>query len=556
MIKCILWYVIINNSNFFVMSQNLKFDNILSRIREQLNLNKIKLWLPPYADTTTVESHTDEGLCALAVKYSSLLNFDKEMCLTALKQLQKHSLDRVKEKEVFKETGLATIKIKVSSRISQILSLQIHLSDMAEKLIQKVSDLLCIPKERIKLVANGKVLNDKLDLFTQGVKNGMNIMAMLLAEKPQELIEHEKRVNAVEGTKEDLALLTSGSSSYLQLEDQSGRRLNLPEAERNALVTAMALHEKGRAALKREDYSLALVNYLEADEKFSTCTSELLKCVDNYALLHLDIAWCYLCLGNVSQIPDAEKRLKECENKFHQSYGTNMERLLAIKGSTGNEAVLFLRLHLLQGIVYYHTNKSVEARELLRRTEDELKCLKVDDASLCALFELGFTQIEARIGLRATKGNLNAAADYIHKRRQERAEMKKKNLEQEKLEKEKRRLGLCADGVHYVEPRFVNQLVDMGFAYYKVVAALQKSNNNIGTALQLIQEQPHLLQIPNLKQKVDKVFITQVTAMGFDPRMAKVALQRNNLDIDRAVAELLACGGNIEDIDCKLCILA
>ena len=66
------------------------------------------------------------------------------------------------------------------------------------------------------------------------------------------------------------------------------------------------------------------------------------------ALLNLDIAWCYLKLGNLSQLPDAEQRLNECEMKFQRSYGTDMQRVVAIKGSADNERALYLRLHLLQ----------------------------------------------------------------------------------------------------------------------------------------------------------------------------------------------------------------
>lgn len=52
--------------------------------------------------------------------------------------------------------------------------------------------------------------------------------------------------------------------------------MNLPYYERKALVTAMALHEKGRAALKKEDYPLALVIFLEADKEFRYITVFLL----------------------------------------------------------------------------------------------------------------------------------------------------------------------------------------------------------------------------------------------------------------------------------------
>jgi hypothetical protein len=79
----------------------------------------------------------------------------------------------------------------------------------------------------------------------------------------------------------------------LQVADQSGKFLDLPEAaERSALIIAMSLHEKGRAALKRRDYPAALVLLLEADIEFSACSSDLLRMVDNYGILSLDIAWC------------------------------------------------------------------------------------------------------------------------------------------------------------------------------------------------------------------------------------------------------------------------
>ncbi|XP_075215213.1 NEDD8 ultimate buster 1-like isoform X1 [Lycorma delicatula] len=96
----------------------------------------------------------------------------------------------------------------------------------------------------------------------------------------------------------------------------------------------MALHEKGKAALKKDEFALALIFLLEAVKEFSSCNSQLLNSVDNYALLNLDIAWCYLCLKNVTQLPDAEERLKICESKFRYSYGPNLERVVALKGSS------------------------------------------------------------------------------------------------------------------------------------------------------------------------------------------------------------------------------
>lgn len=68
---------------------------------------------------------------------------------------------------------------------------------------------------------------------------------------------------------------------------------------------------------------------------FRNCNSTLLNTVDNYALLDLDIAWCYLCLESFVQLPEAFERLKRCEERFKSTYGSNLERLIAVKGTGG-----------------------------------------------------------------------------------------------------------------------------------------------------------------------------------------------------------------------------
>lgn len=55
----------------------------------------------------------------------------------------------------------------------------------------------------------------------------------------------------------------------------------------------------------------------------------------------------------------------------------------------GNEAVLFMRLHLLQAIVLYHQNKRKESLQLLKKAQQELRSLKVDENSISVLIELG-----------------------------------------------------------------------------------------------------------------------------------------------------------------------
>lgn len=111
--------------------------------------------------------------------------------------------------------------------------------------------------------------------------------------------------------------------------------------------------------------------------------------VDNYGLLNLDIAWCYLSLQSIGELPQVEGRLKKCERALKRSYGEDMERVIALKGSSGWEAALYVRLHLLQGITSYHLGQIEKSRFYLNKAEAELSRLRVSDESLAVLIGMG-----------------------------------------------------------------------------------------------------------------------------------------------------------------------
>ena len=98
--------------------------------------------------------------------------------------------------------------------------------------------------------------------------------------------------------------------------------------------------------------------------------------------MNLDIAWCYLKLGNMTELPNPASRLEECESNFVRSYGANLERLSALKGTTGEESVLFVRMNLLQAIVQYHMGYKGRAIQLFRKVEDHLKKVIVPNDAL------------------------------------------------------------------------------------------------------------------------------------------------------------------------------
>lgn len=93
-------------------------------------------------------------------------------------------------------------------------------------------------------------------------------MAIILNETPNEVRDSESRIRELEAVKADMNLLTADDNYYMQLEDQAGNSINIPQHEKRSLICAMTLHEKGRSALKKEDYARALIYFLDADKEF------------------------------------------------------------------------------------------------------------------------------------------------------------------------------------------------------------------------------------------------------------------------------------------------
>ncbi|CAH1964750.1 unnamed protein product [Acanthoscelides obtectus] len=465
-----------------------------------------------------------------------------------MKELQSHALDNLKHKRHYEESGLATLRIKILHQNSppRIISKEIRLSATASDLKNALRQDINTSVDRVKLICTGKVLKNQESLSDQNVQNGQLILAILLNDGETEITDNEKKVQDLENTKSDSRLLAL-DNEYMQLEDQFGNAVKIPSHEKKALVVAMTLHEKGRSVLKKKDYTRALIYFLEADEEYGLCNSQLLNTVDNYALLNLDIAWCYLCLESVAHLPEAERRLKQCERKFIDTYGANMERVVAVKGTPGNEAALLTRLHLLQAIVLYHQNKRSEAVSLLRKVESEINTLKVDEQSVLLLVELGYTPTEATLGLRATNGDVNHAANYIKENMEKRAESRKKARAEAELDRERKRLGLCRDGKQYIDPRLVKVLVDMGYDSEEARQALKYCNNVISDAVQHIQEvgaagQSSSVQHHELSDIIEAL-VPELEQAGFDPRMARLALSKFKGDMTKAFEELLANGG-------------
>nr|CAH0109059.1 unnamed protein product [Daphnia galeata] len=409
-------------------------EHYLARIRQKLQEDGVKLWISPYFFEN---NSVLEKLQELAIHLSDMLAIPCNTILNMLIKLQSHAIEKLASIAQFQQTGLATLRIKIVGGSGVQKNIAMSLNESGESLKRRIiSEMNQLPINRLKLICSGLILDDSTSLQAQKVTNSSHILAIVLPCDPDSQKMEERIFQEVEMIKADADLLASREDeNYLRIADQSGKIINLPFEEKKSLAVAMALHEKGRSALKRNQVSLALTLFHEADSKFK---SELLRAVDNAALLNLDIAWCYLLLGNAADIPDAVVRLNHCEQSLYKTYGSQMERLLTLKGSTGNEAVLFLRLHLLQGVVAFHQGKTLESVKLLNQAKEEIQKLTINDGDLTQLIGLGYSLSDARLSLRACRGDLNAACAYLQRREEEREERLKKEEEEEELDRQRK----------------------------------------------------------------------------------------------------------------------
>lgn len=185
----------------------------------------------------------------------------------------------------------------------------------------------------------------------------------------------------------------------------------------------------------------------------------------------------------MAQLPDAQRRLEICEKNFHRSYGQNLERLIAIKGSGCQERALIMRMHLLQGVVLFHQNQRNEAYEKFLQAERELSGLQVDEEAVTTLVSMGYKPHEARMGLRASGGNIEEAVTHIVQQKERLSESRRQSNRERKMERHNTR---HANDENWVNPRSVYALVDMGFQHRLAVEALRRSKNNLVMAVSRI----------------------------------------------------------------------
>lgn len=511
--------------------------NIEAKLKSLLKQQKIQLWNPPYTEDS---QPSPEHIQDLSEQFAPLLGLSVSEVGGALESIRAQAVNRGKGNQTFRETSVASLELLLPRDTKKEPKtktyVQTRLDLCAHELVERIGEEHGL--KSIKLILNGRTLNLEQRLDEQGVRNHSKVMVLRVSDsewRQQLSQEQEQRSNqnqSLQRTEKGFTILSEreedlDSKPFLEIADQKGNPLSIPHQEKKALILAMGFHEKGRSLMKRKQFDDALCHLLQADQQFSKCGSTLLASVDNFAVLQLDIVWCYRALEALSCLEDGRARLQRAEHSFLQCYGERQQRLRMIKGNTGREEVLFLRLYLLQSLLSYIEGNDAQARQQLSKVEVLYQRLSPDSEKMQQLLTLGFTEREARLGLRACEGDVQEAALHISNRRQERAEMKQR-------ERQKRQSRLEA----------VSALVELGFDRRDAARALQQSNGDVDQAYTILLNSSRAAEASNNNnssstEALSPEKVEQLLYLGFEQQHILTALSLTDGDVQAATQLLL-----------------
>jgi len=514
---------------------------ILSKVRDAIKSESIKLWLEPYTLT-----NSDAAFDELSESMSLKLNLCKEDIFLCLKSLQKHSIEKLQQNNKFKNEGIATLSLKISpyDESNQIKFIETKLDITVEEFAENVKtklQLTALHSVR-KVVYSGKILNMKKTLKDQSVQHNKPILCMIeTSSEVTKMKETEKMMEEFKRTRRGAELFAGTSTSYdAQITDQNGRTIDLPNSEKESLVLALSIHKHGQVFLKSKEYKNALILLLEADEEYKKCRGTILKVVDNYAILQLDISWCYLRMKNLDALPDVSERLNMSEESFNKTYGSNLQRLYALKGSTGEEIAQFVRLYTLQGVAAFHKNQFDLSKQFLKKAQGYCSALEIDEKDLVEMLQLGFDSEESKKALRASNNVLAKAIQFAFEKREEQQKIEKEESIKDERRLLKMKLGKCSNGEYVDIDAYNNIVTNLGYDKKIVKVALKKYNNDIVQAIQALQTEPDVLLKASSKKSVSSILKAQLLSLGWNDQLIKHCQDILKDDFEKILEGLLA----------------
>ncbi|CAE7291468.1 NUB1, partial [Symbiodinium sp. CCMP2456] len=544
---------------------------LIDRVRAELRREGVKLWLKPY---TPPEG---SSLIDLGGSYASRLNADAGEVAKVLEELRQHALAKLQAKAAPATPQATSSAAPISggdivTLLGKVLGacptqhrevrLQVRCSQTGEEVRQQLCNELGL--STVKVIAGGKNLQDGATLSAQGwsADPACGVLRVLLLPGPpapsKPTAAGLSEATAQPSTSSDSMTdddsctiaqlraaaerLTAEGFGDFELSDAStGRLVAVPPGARQALVTAIALHARGRELLAEEDGgAVKAVEFLvEASGCFDRCreqgAAEIMDKLANYGQLQLDICWAYALLGDASYLPDAEARLQVAERMIRRQVDKNFLTLAEVKAEQGAtlppEVLPSVRLWLLRGVAKAGRGSVAAAREDLQRAALFIQALQVDETAVESLLTLGATRLQCVAALRRCEGSADRAADDLLA-----AASQRKAAKQER--RAQREYGLTNAGV-FVDPDSVRQIVSMGIDEAAAINALKQSNNDVMGALEEIQRKRARQEV-----LVDDLALASLLSMGFEQSAAEAALREvGGQDVEAACAKLATAPG-------------
>ena len=171
--------------------------------------------------------------------------FFNEIC--NCRKLQGNAIEKLKARETLTQSGQIELKLKLDKHIKQNhpdldnpMKIQIDTNFDGDDLADLISKKINEPKEMLKLVSAGAVIKTNTKLSE--LKPGQTVMVLTVDHNSEavKVVNEQRRI--LNTAKEDAELLSS--KDEMTLSDQNGKQVDLPKAERQAIILAMSLHEK------------------------------------------------------------------------------------------------------------------------------------------------------------------------------------------------------------------------------------------------------------------------------------------------------------------------
>jgi hypothetical protein len=548
-------------------------DNVESRLKKELVTRGVQLWKPPYYG---VRGGGAAALQALAETWddtaaSRLLPIFQSRALTKLRQKGK-LLDElrvrvlgaperhnVRETVVLPETWaedtqLTTRDAAGDSRSYSLILQRVNPDLTISEFSNQLMAALHLTDHAIRLVCRGKTLPTSQDgvRLTERLSGTAHLLCLVQPTSSSSSQDASVRNHAV--TDEELianirqAARTLQAGAMLDITDAAGNLVSMTHADRLAFLTALGLHAMGRQRLEDDAHSSesALLFLIQADVEWEHLHESWRHRVDNYGLLQLDIAWVYLGVACLENLPDAIQRLDKAETVLRKQVHTNFVTLALVQADLDKPvppvAGIFVRLFLLQGVVHHLRGNVMQSRERLDWAWALCKSLRAvspTDVVARLVEAMDVLPFQAISALRRSNGNVDQAAALIEE------DLEKEDKVSEARYKQ-RKIGLCENGIDHVDLHLLDQLKGIlrpGDGEDVASGLLRLSNNKMERALDLYQggdisevfrrvaELDRVQGVVKRKRSritVDEVALATLVSMGVADDGASRALEANN----------------------------